>query len=389
MSTIDEFAQAKLARLAREGLLRSPAETRRIDGVRAERGGRVLVSFCCNDYLNLSQHPAVKRAAAEAGEEFGAGAGASRLVTGNHPLYAVLESKLAALKGVDAACVFGSGYLANSGAVPCLAGADDLIVMDELSHASMHAGARLSRADIRTFAHNDPEHCHRILREHRAGHPRCVVMTEGVFSMDGDRAPLTDLAALAADYDCWLMVDDAHGIGVLGGGRGTAFEDDPRPAIHLHMGTLSKALGAYGGFVAASRPVVDLIRSRARSLVYSTGLPPATVAAASAALDIIVAEPDLVARPLAHARDFTSRLGLPPAESSIVPLVVGDPAAAMEASAALEARGYLVTAIRPPTVPDGTARLRFTFAAGHRPDEIADLAGAVSELGLARERGFA
>ncbi len=384
MSTIDEFAQAKLDRLAEEGLLRSPAETRRIDGVRAERGGRVLVSFCCNDYLNLSQHPTVKRAASVAGEEYGVGAGASRLVTGNHPLYAGLESKLAALKGQDEACVFGSGYLANSGAVGCLVGADDLIVMDELSHASMHAGARLSGAEIRIFAHNDADHCHRILRERRAGSPRCMVMTEGVFSMDGDRAPLADLAALAADYDAWLMVDDAHGFGVLGGGRGTAFEDDPPPAIQLHMGTLSKAIGAYGGFVAASRPVIRLIRSRARSLVYSTGLPPATIAAADAALDIIAADPDLAARPVANARDFTRLLGLPEAESPIVPLLVGAPDAAMRASAALEDRGYLVIAIRPPTVPDGTARLRFTFTAGHLPEEIAALAEAVSELGLAR-----
>jgi 8-amino-7-oxononanoate synthase len=386
MSTLDEFAQTRLDRLSNQGLLRAPAETRRLDGVRAERGGRILVSFCCNDYLNLTHHPAVMRAARAAIAEYGAGSGASRLVTGNHPLHKTLETALARLKGTDDSCVMGSGYLTNAGAAPCLVGPDDLIVMDELSHASAHAGARLSRAEIRHFAHNDPEDCRRILRQSRAGHPRCMIITEGVFSMDGDRAPLVELSRIAAEYDSWLMVDDAHGTGVLGGGRGSEFEFDPRPNIELHMGTLSKALGGYGGFLCASRPVIELMRSRARSLVYSTGLPPSVIAGAIAALEVIDAEPDRVGRPLTHARIFTRRLGLPEAESPIVPIVVGAPDQAVAASASLEQLGYLVIAIRPPTVPDRTARLRFTFTADHTEDEIAGLADAVTSLGIGTAR---
>jgi len=179
------------------------------------------------------------------------------------------------------------------------------------------------------------------------------------------------------------LVDDAHGFGVLGGGRGASFEADPVPAIPLHMGTLSKAVGAYGGFICAARQVVELIETRARSLIYSTGLPPAVVASALAALDVIAAEPERTARPLAHARAFTTRLGLKEAESQIVPVVVGDAERTLLASAALEDRGYLVTAIRPPTVPDGTARLRITFSAEHSPDDIAGLADAIREIGLA------
>ena len=379
MSTLDEFAEAKLRRLEADGIRRNLAETRRIDGVRAERDGRMLISFCCNDYLNLSQHPAVKRAAREAVDQYGAGAGASRLVTGNHPLYGDLETRLARLKETEAACVFGSGYLANAGAIPVLAGAGDLIVIDELAHASAHGGVRLSRAETVLFAHNDLDHCRRVLRDSRAGHPRCLILTEGVFSMDGDRAPISGLVELAHEFDAWLMVDDAHGCGVIDGGKGATTRD-----VDLHMGTLSKALGAYGGFVCASRPVIDLIRGRARSLVYSTGLPPAVIAAALAALDVIAAEPDRVARPLTHARLFTTRLNLPPAESPIGPVSLGYETPALEAAAARAERGFLVTAIRPPTVPAGTARLRFTFTADHTPDEIARLADAVIEIGAAR-----
>jgi 8-amino-7-oxononanoate synthase len=190
------------------------------------------------------------------------------------------------------------------------------------------------------------------------------------------------LSSIAVEYDSWIMVDDAHGTGVLGGGRGSEFEFDPPPDIDLHMGTLSKALGGYGGFICASRPVIELMRSRARSLIYSTGLPPSVVASAIAALRVIAAEPDRIGRPLIHARQFTDRLGLTTAQSPIVPLLVGAPDAAVAASAALEAQGYLVTAIRPPTVPQDTARLRFTFTADHTEEEIAGLVDAVAKLGL-------
>lgn len=380
--SLDQFATAKLDRLGKSGLRRALADTHRIDGIRAERDGRVLTSFCCNDYLNLSQDPRIKEAAISAIETYGAGAGASRLVTGNHPLYRALETRLAEFKGAGACSIFGSGYLANVGIPPALIGPDDLVLIDTLSHASMHAGARLTGARVVRYEHNDLDHCRAVLLAERASHPRCLVMTEGVFSMDGDRAPLGPLAALAQEFDAWLMCDDAHGFGVLGGGRGAANDLDTSVEIPLAMGTLSKSVGAYGGYLCASESVIDLLRSRVRSFVYSTGLPPSVLASAIAALDIIETDKARVAAPLENARLFTRELGLPTAESQIVPVVVGEAADAVQASRALEDQGFLVTAIRPPTVPEGTARLRFTFTAGHSAADVARLAVSVRGIGL-------
>jgi len=380
---LDAFASATLAALEARGLRRALAETTRGPHAAAARDGQPMLSFCCNDYLGLSQHPNVKRAARTALGEYGAGAGASRLVTGNHPLYGALERRLARLKGTEAALVFGSGYLANLGIPACLAGDGDLIVADALIHASMHAGIRASRARTEFYSHNDMDDCRRLMAALRGGHRRCLIMTEGVFSMDGDRADLAALCDLADRFDCWLMTDDAHGLVVIGDGRGSAAEAGVVGRVPLQMGTLSKAVGSYGGYVCASAPVIDLLVNHARSLIYATGLPPATVAAAIAALDLIEGDAALVAAPLAHARRFTRALGLALAESPIVPLIVGRPDAAMDASAALAARGFLVTAIRPPTVPDGTARLRFTFSAMHDETDIDRLVAAVRAIGLA------
>ena len=383
MSTLDEFAAAKLAALEDHALRRRLTETYRLDRSYADRGAKHLISFSCNDYLGLSQHPAVKKAAIEALERYGAGAGASRLVTGNHPLYADLEQRLARLKGTEAACVFGSGYLANLGIPPCLVGKDDLIVADATVHSSMHAGIRASQANALFFAHNDLDECRALLRQHRASHRHCLMMTEGVFSMDGDRAPLVALCDLADSYDAWLMTDDAHGLGVLGGGRGSAAAAGVATRVPLQMGTLSKAVGAYGGYLCASSAVIELMVNRARSLIYATGLPPATIAASIAALTLIEEEPALVAAPLTRARRFTEALGLAAAESPIVPLIVGTPEHALAASQGLEERGFLVTAIRPPTVPEGTSRLRFTFSASHTDGDVDRLIAAVREIGVA------
>ena len=377
METLDRFAATKLAALAQRQLRRTLHETAPRGAVRVERNGRPLISFCSNDYLNLSQHPAVKRAAIEATERWGAGAGASRLVTGNHSLFAALERRLARLKGSADACVFGSGYLANLGIVPCLVGARDLIVADELSHACLHAGAALSRARVEIFRHNDIGHAEALLARCRGSHERALLLTDGVFSMDGDLAPVAVLAEIAAAHDTWLMTDDAHGIGVVGGGRGSSFVDGAKAEVPLQMGTLSKAVGSYGGYLCASGPVVDLIRTRARPFIYSTGLPPGAVAASIAALDLIASNPDLVAAPFRKAALFCARLNLPAPESCIVPVLLGAPERALAASRLLEGEGFLVTAIRPPTVPDGTARLRFTFSAGHADNDIERLAAIV------------
>ncbi len=377
--TLEDFAAAKLAELERASLRRSLSGSLREDGPWIIREGRRFLSFSCNDYLNLAHHPAVKAAAIKAIERYGAGAGASRLVTGNHPLLGELEERLARLKGSAAACVFGSGYLANTGIVPVLAGENDLILIDELGHACLWAGTQLSRARTVAFRHNDVAHAEALLKEQRPRARHALLVTDGVFSMDGDLAPIADLAALCAFYDVWLMTDDAHGLGVLGGGRGAAHAAGAS-LVPLQMGTLSKAIGSYGGYVCASRAVIDLIKTRARTLIYSTALPPAMAAAAIAALTIIENEPELCAKPLAKAQAFTSLLGLAKAQSPIVPLILGTPEAALEASRKLAEEGFLVTPIRPPTVPQGTARLRFAFTAGHPDEEIVRLAQAVRPL---------
>jgi 8-amino-7-oxononanoate synthase len=382
MRSLDEFAGEKLESLEQAKLRRAPAVTARA-GIWAERAGRRLLSFSCNDYLNLSQHPEVIAAAIEATARYGVGAGASRLVTGNHPLYAELENRLARLKSSDAACVFGSGYLANTGIIPALAGSDDLILLDEFSHACIHAGAKLSGAAVHLYRHCDTEHAEALLSAHRAGKKRALIATDGVFSMDGDLAPLSALSQLAQRFDAWLLCDDAHGLGVIGGGRGSTFANG-KADVPLQMGTLSKAVGAYGGYLCASRAVIDLMQTRARTFIYSTGLPPAVIAAAIAALDVIERDPAYAAEPLRKARLFTRALNLPEAQSAIVPVIVGDADAALAASELLRDEGFLVVAIRPPTVPAGTARLRFAFTAQHPDADIERLADVVRRRVLRR-----
>jgi 8-amino-7-oxononanoate synthase len=379
MNSLDAFADRKLADLDAQSLRRRLSPTRRLDGLWVERGGRRLLSFSCNDYLNLSHHPAVKAAAIAAVEAHGAGAGASRLVTGDHPLLGELEGRLAALKGTEAACVFGSGYLANAGILPTLVGPGDLILLDALAHACLWAGAKLSGAEVRTFRHNDADDLEAQLRDGRAGVRRVLVATDGVFSMDGDIAPLDRLSEICRRFDAWLLSDDAHGVGVLGQGRGSAALF-PGAEIPLQMGTLSKAVGGYGGYLCASRPVIDLIRTRARTFVFTTGLPPASAGAAIAALDLITADAALCARPLARARLFTYALGLADAQSPIVPVLMGEAESALRAQRRLEAQGFLVVAIRPPTVAVGTSRLRLAFTAAHVEADVLRLAEAVREV---------
>jgi len=381
MRSLDEFATAKLDELERSSLRRALVDTTRVTGIWVLREGRRLLSFCCNDYLNLTHHPAVKEAAIEALRRYGVGAGASRFVSGNHPLLGELEARLARLKETEAACVFGSGYLANLGIIPALIGPGGLVLIDELAHACLWAGARLARAAVVPFRHADARHVDALLTELRQRHPRALIATDGVFSMDGDIAPLRTLAAIAQRHDAWLMSDDAHGLGVVGGGRGSNFVEPTN--VPLQMGTLSKALGAYGGYLCASAAVVELIRNRARTVIYSTGLPPAMAAAAIAALEIIESEPDYAALPLAKAKAFARIAGLPEPASPIVPVLVGEPEAALKASRLLQEQGFLVVAIRPPTVPMGTARLRLTFTAQHPDAEVERLAELVRKQILA------
>lgn len=377
--SLDGFAQTKLDALERQSLRRRLTTTHPHGPVEVERDGKRLLNFSSNDYLGLAHHPALADAAAEAIKHYGVGSGASRLVTGNHPLFGELERRLAALKGTDDAVIFGSGFLTNSGVIPALIGPDDVIFLDELSHACIYYGSRLANCATHVFRHNDMAHLRELLDAHRAEHAHALIVTDGVFSMDGDLAPVGELLEIADAADAWLMTDDAHGIGVVGEGRGSSYENGRHLAVPLQMGTLSKAIGGYGGYLCASQPVIDLIRTRCRTFIYSTGLPAACVASAIAALDLIEGDPEFAARPLKLAQRFTRALNLPLAESPIVPVVIGEAEQTLAAGKMLEDEGFLVVPIRPPTVPDGTARLRITFSAAHTEQDVDSLATIIRE----------
>jgi 8-amino-7-oxononanoate synthase len=374
--TLTQFAQGKIDQLSAVSLMRTLKPTHRLDGVHVERGGRRLISFSCNDYLGLSHHPEVKAAARRAIDAHGTGAGASRLITGDHPLFGELEGRLAALKGTEAACVFGSGYLANAGIIPTFVGPKDLVLVDELAHACIWSGAQLSGAEVVSFRHNDTADLEAKLGERRGSAGKALVATDGVFSMDGDLAPIGEISRVCQAHDAWLLVDDAHGLGVVGDGSGSA-KLFPGARVDLQMGTLSKAIGGYGAYVCATGPVIDFIKTRTRTVVYSTGLPPANAAAAIAALDIIAREPERVAAPIARARRLTAALNLAPAESAVVPIVLGEAETALAAAQDLEEKGLLAVPIRPPTVPAGTARLRLAFSAEHTDAQVDQLIEAV------------
>ncbi len=371
MPALDDILMQKLKLLESKHQRRILAETEPQDGVHVRRGGKSLISFSGNDYLGLSERPEVVAAADAALKKYGAGAKASRLVTGNHPLYTELETALAKYKNTQAAIVFGSGYLANLGTIPALVGKNDLILADRLAHACMLDAAKVSDATLMRFAHNNIEHCRMLLEANRKEFQHCLIVTETVFSMDGDRAPVKVLAALAKEFDAWLLTDDAHGLGIV-----------KSPSADIEMGTLSKAAGSYGGYVCGSKTLIDYLKTAARSVIYSTALPPATVAASTAALKIMKSEPELAEKALANARHFTSLLKLPKAESTIVPVVVQETEKAIKLAALLEEKGFLVTPIRPPTVPENTARLRFAFSALHEKSQIEAVAKVLQKEGL-------
>jgi len=382
MKSLNDFARGKLDHLRDQGTCRVIQTTDRRDGQPFVRNGQELISFCCNDYLGFTHHPTIKKAAKEAIDRYGTGSGASRLITGNHPLLDELEQRLAKLKGTEAACVFSSGYMANIGIIPTFIGPKDIIFADELSHACLRAGAEMSKATFLFFRHNDVDHLKELIATHRSNHENALILTDGVFSMNGDLAPLDLISAIAQENDCWLMTDDAHGIGVLGDGRGSAYCFSPVPEIPLQMGTLSKGIGSMGGYICASKDVIDLIKTRARSLIYTTASPPANIASAIAALDIIEQDKEYRERPMQKARLFTRELNLPAPQSPIVPIIVGDTFKVMHYAEQLEENGFLVSGIRPPTVAKGTARLRFTFSSIHQDEDIIRLAHTVRELGI-------
>lgn len=353
---------AVLTKLHSQALYRTPTPTLH-DGVSVERNGKSLISFGSNDYLGLAQHPTVVAAAQSALDAYGHGAGASRYVTGDHPLYSELEATLSHYKSCDASVVFGSGYLANLGTIPSLVGKGDLILADKLVHACLLDGARLSQADVLRFPHNDMEACAKLLTKHRSRYRHCLLITDHVFSMDGDIAPLPALRDLADIHNAWLMVDDAHGFGIT-----------PLAApVDVLMGTFSKAAGSYGGYVCGAQPVIDMIRNTARPAIFSTALPPSVVSASIAALHIMHSEPERAERLMEHTAQFCHTMQLPFHRTPIVSLIIGAPDMATSFSQTLEEKGFYVPAIRPPTVPQNTSRLRISFSALHKKEDISVL----------------
>ena len=338
--------------------------------------GREVINLASNNYLGLCNHPKLVEAALKATRELGVGSGAVRTIAGTMRIHMELEEKIARFKNVEACVVFQSGFAANAGTVSALLGKEDLIISDELNHASIIDGARLSRAKIKVFRHKDVAHCEELLKEiqNEPGHK--LVITDGVFSMDGDIGPVDKLAALAEKYGAIMMVDDAHASGVLGrNGRGTVDHFGVHGRVHVQVGTLSKAIGALGGYVCGSKDLIDFLYHRARPFLFSTSHPPSVAATCIAAFDILEQEPDRIERLWANTRDFQGELrragfnvggiNTPATETPITPVILGEGRTAMDFSRALFEEGVMGTGIAFPTVPEGKARIRLIVTSEH------------------------
>ncbi|HEX7280067.1 MAG TPA: 8-amino-7-oxononanoate synthase [Solirubrobacterales bacterium] len=359
--------------------------------------GRPVLLLCSNNYLGLADRPQVREAAAEAALRWGAGAGASRLISGTMDPHRELESRLADFKGYEAALLFGSGYLANTGTIAALAGRGEVVFSDELNHASIVDGCRLSRAETFVYRHGDIDHLAWGLR--RAGGRASLIVTDGVFSMDGDVAPLPELLELAHRHGARLMVDEAHATGAVGpGGRGSVSAAGLSGEVDVVVGTLGKALGSYGAYVCAAGELLDFLVNAARPFIFSTAPPPPVVGAALAALEVLEAEPELVERLQENAETLRSALAVQGLEvghstTQVVPLHVGEAETTMELCERALLRGVFAQGIRPPTVPEGSSRLRFTVMATHQRQELMDaaakVAGAAHAVGLTKSQPLA
>ena len=381
----------QLEGLRESGLYRRMRVVGGPQGPRVTLDGRPVLLLCSNNYLGLADHPRVRQAAAEAAMRWGASAGASRLISGNMTLHSGLERRLADFKGTEAALLFGSGYLANTGVIPALAREGEVVFSDELNHASIIDGCRLAKAETFVYRHRDTEHLEWGLR--KAGSRGALIVTDGVFSMDGDLAPLGELLELARQYGCRLAVDEAHGTGAVGpGGRGAVAGAGLTGEVDVIVGTLGKALGSYGAYVCGSAELTDYLVNTARPFIFSTAPPPPVIAAAATALEMLEARPRQVERLAANATVLRASLSaegleLGDSQTHIVPVLVGEAEAAVALCERSLERGVFAQAIRPPTVPEGTSRLRLTVMASHRAGELQHAArvigSAAHELGLA------
>ncbi len=383
MTGLTEEIRASLHDLERNHLLRRLTTLEEVSGVRVRIGDRELLNFASNDYLGLAHHSKLKLAAIEMIGKHGVGSGSSRLISGTHAAHRELEEAIADFKGTEAAVAFSSGYATAMGFATALLDKSCIVIVDKLIHACLIDACRLSGATLRVFRHNDMEKLEVLLRWARrrfSAENRVFILTESVFSMDGDLAPLLEIVRLKEAYGAYLLVDEAHAIGVMGpGGRGLAAERGLTQRIEIHMGTLSKAVGVAGGYLAGSARVRELLINRARSFIYSTAPPPAVAATAAAALELIKGkEGDERRRHLASLVDrLRTRLQCQASQSPIIPFIVDDEEAALELAASLDERGFFVPAIRYPTVARGAARLRITLSASHEMEQVDALAAAV------------
>ncbi|MBW2507917.1 MAG: 8-amino-7-oxononanoate synthase [Deltaproteobacteria bacterium] len=381
--------QEALRALEAAGLRRHPERVSGPQGPEICIRGRRVLCLCSNNYLGLADHPAIAAAAAAAAQDEGSGSAASRLITGTMAAHTEAEAAFATFSGFAAAALFSTGYAANLGTIQALVGPGDAVFSDALNHASLIDGCRLSRAEIHVYQHRDLAHLESLLRQHRGSARRALVLTDSVFSMDGVLAPVAELGQLAASFECGFLVDEAHALGVIGpAGRGVCAAAGVRPDVMV--GTLGKSFGVAGAFVAANEDLVSFIRNRARSFVYSTAPPPALARAALAALPLMREADEARARLLAHAGRLRAGLRdlgfeVPDGESQILPVLIGDNERTMRISAKLLDRGVFVQGIRPPTVPEGTARLRLTPMATHRTEQIDRAIEAFASLAQDRE----
>jgi len=384
-----EFIEKELEGIKRQGLYRSLRSLEGHQGAKVTIDGRECFNLCSNNYLGLANNPRLKQAAIEAVQKYGCGAGASRLVCGNFKLYEELENRVARFKKQEAALVFNSGYAANLGAITTLVGRGDIVFSDRLNHASIIDAILLSRAQLKRYPHKDVHTLEKMLREQRTENreQRKLIVTDSLFSMDGDIAPLPEIVELAKRYGAMVMVDEAHAAGVFGENRsGLAEHFGLTKDIDVHMGTFSKALGCMGGFIAGSKALIDYLINKSRPLIYTTGMPPSVLASCIAAIDIIQKD-EWMADILWENVDFMRKglidlgFSLTAAESQIMPIMVGDSEKAVEFSREIFEEGLFIQAIRPPTVPQGQARLRLTVMAAHKKEDLKKALEIIGKVG--------
>ena len=362
---IEQYVLNELHHLHNNSSLRKISPTQRVGGSIVYQQSKPYVSFCCNDYFGLSNNSIVKQSAIAAIQKYGLGAGASRLITGNHELYSILEEKLAHHSNQESATVFTSGYTANVGTISALMNRYDLIVADKLVHASLIDGSMLSRAQFIRFRHNDCNHCEEILKKYRHKYRNCLLIIDHVYSMHGDIAPVSDILSLSKKYKCWTAIDDAHGFGIV--------PLSGKPDISL--GTLSKACGSLGGYASSLRNVIIYLHNKARSLIYTTALPISVVTGAIIALDIIKQS---FGKPLIGAKIFCKALNMPEPQSNIVAINMPNNQVALSVQKRIAQEGFLVAAIRPPTVP--YPLLRFAFTVNHKESDIRRLCEVIRSI---------